>query len=357
MDKSYSFTKEVNKDGEVEITIKVNSEKFLSTKEKVYNKLSQKVTLPGFRPGKAPRALIEAQISSKVYDETLNRLIPEITAEILEETKLTPLNQVHYDLVKFTDTEGVEFKAKFVELPEIKLPDFSKIKVKKEEKPVKDEDIATEITKIVQYYKNAAKAQEPKKESGKDRDKEAVKEPEIKAADINDEMIKSLNLGFNSLKDLQEQVKKELENTNKKNSEIAWLDGIIKEAVKLSKIQAPKALINESVSAKEKDYIKKLEELNLKVDEFLKVQNTTIEKLREGWVKETESRFSEELLLLHIIRDQKILIKDEEINAELAKITDEKTKSQLETPEGKRYLVTVLLQQRAIEWLKNQINK
>ncbi len=352
MDKSYSFTKEINKDGDVELTIKVNSEKFLSTKEKVYNKLSQEVTLPGFRPGKAPRALIEAQISSKVYDETLNRLIPEITAEILEESKLTPLNQVHYDLVKFTDTEGVEFKAKFVELPEIKLPDFSKIKVKKEDKQVKDEDIANEVTKIVQYYKNALKSQE-KKEEGK----EPEKEPEIKSSDINDEMVKSLNLGFNTLKDLQDQVRKELENTNKKNSEIAWLDSIIKEAVKMCKIQAPKSLVDESVQAKEKDYIKKLEDLNLKVDEFLKVQNTTMEKLREGWIKETENRFSEELLLLHIIRDQKILIKDEEINAELAKITDEKTKSQLETQEGKRYLVTVLLQQRAIEWLKNQINK
>ncbi len=352
MEKSYSYTKDSTKGGEIELTIKVNSEKFLSTKEKVYNKLSQDVTLPGFRPGKAPRALIEAQISSQVYDETLNRLIPEITSEILEETKLTPLNQVHYDLVKFTDAEGIEFKAHFVELVDVKLPDFSKINVKKEEKAVKDEDIAAEVTKIVQYYKNAQKSQE-KKEEGK----EEVKEPEITAKDITDETIKSLNLGFTTLKELQDQVRKEIENTNKKNSEITWLDSIIKEAVKLSKITAPKVLVEESVSAKEKDYVKKLEDLNLKLDEFLKVQNTTIEKLREGWIKETESRFSEELLLLHIIKDQKITIEDNEIDSELAKITDEKTKSQLETDEGKRYLVTVLLQQKAIAWLKSQINK
>lgn len=345
MDKGYKYKKSKNNDEEVELLIQVESSKFLEVKEKIFNKLSKDVTLPGFRPGKAPKALIDASISNKVYDETLNTILPEVTASILEENKMTPLNQVKYDLVKFSDTEGIEFKATFVELPEIKLGDFSKIKVKKEEKVITDNDIALEITKIVQYYKNLA---------NKDKDK---KVEDIKEKDINDEMIKSLNLGFKTLKELQEQVKKELEYNSKKDMEVKYLDNIIKESVKISNIKAPKKIVKESVDIKEKEYLKKLEELNLKVDDFLKVQNTTIEKLKEDWKKDAEYRFSEELLLLKIIQEQNIKISDEEFNAEIAKITDAKSKEQLNTIEGKRYLITVLLQQKAINWIKNQVSK
>ncbi|MEI7962135.1 MAG: hypothetical protein WCI04_07405, partial [archaeon] len=88
-----------------------------------------------------------------------------------------------------------------------------------------------------------------------------------------------------------------------------------------------------------------------------KVQNTTMEKLHQEWETEAKKKFAEELLLLEIIKAQKFLVTDADITAELDKVADEKLKKDLATNEGKRYLVTVLLQQKAIEWLRDQVQK
>jgi FKBP-type peptidyl-prolyl cis-trans isomerase (trigger factor) len=348
MDKQYKYTKSLSKDDETIIECSVNADKFQSVKEKIFRKMSSEVKLPGFRPGKAPKALIESQISGKVLDETLNTLIPDVTAEIMEESDITPLNQVRYELVKVSDSEGLTFKAMFVAMPEFKITDVSKIKIKKEVKQVKDEDVANETTRIFQYYTKA----QPQKEG-----EQKPVEQKLELKDITDEKVKALNIGFNDLKSLQEQIRKELESSALRNSEVKYLDDLLKETISKSKVKAPKHLVEQSAASKEKEYLKKLEDLNLKLEEFLKVQKTSMEKLREQWKNEAENRFNEELLLLKIIKEQKFNVTDAEVDAEIAKITDPATKEQFTTDEGKRYLITVLLQQKAMTWLKDQAAK
>lgn len=345
MDKQYTYTKEESKDKGTKLNIKVASAKFMAAKEKMFTKLSQDVTLAGFRPGKAPKALMEAHISDKVYNETINHLLPEITAEILDTEKLNPMNQVQYEIVKMSDADGIEFKVSFINYPEINLGDFSKIKVKKEEKKIEDKDVKAEIEKIMKYY---SKKVEAKPET-------AAKVEE--KVEVTDENVKNLGIGFNNVKELEEQVKKELEVVTARETEAKWLQQILNEAIKLSRIEPPQAFVNESIASREKDYLKKLEELNLKQEDFLKMQNTSMDKLHKEWADEAKKKFSEELLLLEIIKKQNLIVNNSDIDAEVAKVTDPKLKTDLETPEGKRYLVTVLLQQKAIEWLRAQVQK
>lgn len=352
MDKQYTFTKEENKDKETVLTVKVSAEKFLATKTKVYNKLKESVKLPGFRPGKAPQALIEAHISEQVYNETINKVIPEVTGEILDAEKLSPMNQINYEFVKMSDAEGLEYKATFINYPEIKLSDFSKIKVKREDKKIGDKEVTEEIKKIMGYYKQMQQKNE-KQEEGKD--KEDKKKEDDKEVEITDEAVKSLGIGFETVAALKEQVQKELETMNSRDNESKWLQSVLDEAIKQSKISVPQKLVSESVAKREEEYLKKLEDLKLKPEEFLKMQNTTMEKLRSEWENEAKKKFSEELLLLEIIKAQELTVTESDINTELTKVTDEKLKKELDTPEGKRYIITVLLQQKAIEWLRNQV--
>lgn len=356
MEKQYTFTKEENKDKEIVLTIKVKSEKFLSVKNKIFDKLKTEVKLPGFRPGKAPQAVIEAHISDQVYNETLNKLIPEITSEILDSEKLTPMNQISYDFSKMSDADGLEYKATFINYPEIKLSDFSKIKVKKEEKKVTDKEVDGEVEKLMNYYKQMqeknAKVADEKEKPAKAHKKEDEKED--KKVEITDETVKALGIGFDTVEKLKAQVRTEMETMTARDLEAKWLQAILDEAIKQSKISIPQKLVDQNVKAKEDEYIKKLEELKLKPEEFLKMQNTTMDKLRADWATEAKKKFTEELLLLEIIKAQKLTVTDTEITAELAKVTDEKLKKDLETPEGRRYIVTVLLQQKAVEWLRNQ---
>jgi FKBP-type peptidyl-prolyl cis-trans isomerase (trigger factor) len=353
MDK-YTFKKEV-KDSEITLTINIHPEKFLETKNKIYNKLSQDVTIQGFRPGKAPKALIESHISEKVYNQTINSLIPEVTSEIFVKENINPLTQVSYEIVKMSDAEGVEYKAKYIEYPVIKLGDFSKIKVEKVEKPITDEEINKQMRNLVNYYLKSKKTESEKDLPAKDKnDTKESKKPEEEVV-ITDELVKSLNIGFENVENLKVQIKKEIGNINIKETENKWLNEVLVQAVKLSKIEAPKALVLDSVSSREKEYNKKLEELNLKLEEFLKVQNTTMDKLKSEWEEESKKKLATELLLLEIIKQNKITVSPEEIEKEIANVTDPQAKTNLSTEEGRKYLVTMLLQEKAIDWLKKSI--
>ena len=351
MDK-FTFKKE-SKDSETTLTITVSPERFMETKNKVYNKLSQDVSIQGFRPGKAPKALIEAHISENVYNQTINTLVPEITSEIFVKEKINPLTQVSYEIVKMSDADGLEYKAKYVEYPTFKLGDFKKIKVKKVEKVLTDEELEKQMVNLIEYYR---KNKEPlKQETAEPKEGEVKKEENKEPIKVTDELIKSLNIGFDNVAALKAQIKKELDSINQKDTDAKWINEVLDEAVKLSKIEVPKALLSDSVSAREKDYLKKLEELNLKLDEFLKVQNTTMEKLKSEWETEAKKRLASELLLLEIIKQNNITVTAEQIDKEMATVTDPKTKENLSTDEGKKYLVTMMLQERAIDWLKKSI--
>lgn len=338
MDKKYTFTKEETKDKEVKLNVKVLPEEFLAAKNKAYNKLSKDVVITGFRPGKAPRNLIEARISQELYEETLNKVLPEVTYDIISSEKLSPLNQVHYEVVKMSDAEGVEYNAIFVNTPEIKLGDFKKIKVKKEAIEVTQEEVNKELDRIVKTY------------GPKDK-----KEGELK--EITNEIVAEMKLGFDTKEKLIEQIKKELEANKKYLQEQKYVGDILEQAIKSSKIEAPVALIKADTHRREHEYVDQIEKLGLKVDDFLKSQNKTMDDLKKEWDKESKRRIEEELLLYEVIKVNQITVTKEEIEKELNSIQDETAKKQMLTDDGIRYITTVILQQKALNHIKSQVGE
>jgi trigger factor len=346
MDKKYSFTKEETKNKEIKLTVKVIPAEFMVVKEKVYNKLAKDVVITGFRPGKGPKNLIEARISGELYEETINKLLPEVTYEIITEEKYTPLNQLHYEVLKMSDAEGIEFSATFVNAPSIKLADFKKIKATKEEVKVTDQDVAVEVERLIKTYG-------PKKD---EKDAAETNEAAVKV-EVTDEVIKALNLGFDSKDKLEEQIKKELEANKQYEQEQKYITTIVDEAIKGSKIEAPKALVEEELHKREHEYTHQIEDLGLKVEDFLKSQNTTMEDMKKDWEKDANKRIQEELLLYQVIKENALTVSQEEIVKEINAIQDENTKKKMQTESGIRYMSTVMLQQKAINFIRDQVNK
>jgi len=338
MDKNYTFTKEESKEKETKLFVKITPEFFVKTKDSIYHKLSQDVTITGFRPGKAPRNLIEARISHELYDETINKILPEITYEIISINKLSPLNQVEYEVKKMSDADGLEYEAKFVNTPTFKLCDFKKIKIKKEAVNVGDNDVQLEINRLLKMYNTREKK-------------------DIKSDEFSDEIVKQMKLGFESKEMLVDQIKKELEYSKSVEQEQKYISEIIKEAVKLSRIEVPLALVKKDTHRREHDYMDQVEKLGLKLDEFLKTQNKTLEDLNKEWDIESRQRVAEELLLLQVIKENGISVSKEEIEHEIAQITDEAMKGQMRSEAGTRYISTIILQQKAINYIKSRVNE
>ena len=132
-----------------ELHIAVDSAKFNAAVSAVYHKQAKNITVPGFRKGKAPRAIIEKMYGVGVfYEDAINDLIPEAYTEAIAEAKLDVVGQPEFDVVSI-DENGLVLSAKVYVKPEVEIKDYFGIKVEKEVAPATDEDVEREL-KMVQ---------------------------------------------------------------------------------------------------------------------------------------------------------------------------------------------------------------
>ena len=131
-----------------ELHIAVDSAKFNAAVSAVYHKQVKNITVPGFRKGKAPRAIIEKMYGAGVfYEDAINDLIPEAYTEVIAESKLDVVGQPEFDVVSI-DENGLVLSAKVYVKPEVEIKDYFGIKVEKEVAPVTDEDLDREIQMV-----------------------------------------------------------------------------------------------------------------------------------------------------------------------------------------------------------------
>src|SRR4030043_573610 len=121
----------------------VEIDKYMET---AYTRMVRKVSVPGFRKGKAPRRILERHVGrDALFQEALDDLIPAAYKEALEEQKIEPIAHPQFELVQ---TEPLIFKAVVPLKPTIKLGDYTGIRI--ESKPVKisDEDLESTIEQL-----------------------------------------------------------------------------------------------------------------------------------------------------------------------------------------------------------------
>lgn len=337
---NYKFLEKTQEDDFTFIKLKIDSEIFVKRKNKVFNKLTKDMKITGFRPGKAPKAMLEARLGADLYEKTLNDLLPEVTYEYLSEEKVDFLGRLNYEVLKVSDAEGVEYKIKFIKYPEIKLPKFSKIKVEKQKIELTEEEIEEELEKIFKY-KDA-------KDTKGDKSKVESKK------EITDEEVKALGVGLNTVTEIKDLIRKQLEIQKQNVAKNKQAQEVIDEAIKLSNIVAPKSLLEAEVAKKEHDYKHRIEDLGLKMEDFLNSQKTTIEDLRKGWEEEAERQIKTDLLLFEIAKVNELKVENEEVVAEISSITDENLRKQYDSYDGRNYISGIILQQKAINWLMQE---
>ena len=131
-----------------ELQISVDSATFNAAVSAVYRKQAKNITVPGFRKGKAPRAIIEKMYGAGVfYEDAINDLIPEAYTKAIEEAKIDAVGRPEFDVVSI-DENGLVLSAKVYVKPEVEIKDYFGIKVEKEVAPVTDEAIDKEIEMV-----------------------------------------------------------------------------------------------------------------------------------------------------------------------------------------------------------------
>ena len=137
----------------VKLTIEVPFEDFETNLKDAYKSIGSQISVPGFRKGKVPAAVVDQRIGrGAVLDEAINAALPGWYSQALQDEKIQPLSQPEIDLTKFADGEPIEVTAELDVRPEITLPDVASVSVEVEDAEVSDEDVQEQIEALRERF-------------------------------------------------------------------------------------------------------------------------------------------------------------------------------------------------------------
>lgn len=138
----------------VKLTFEVSAEDFTKAINEAYKKNAKKFNIPGFRKGKAPRAVIEKYYTEAVfYDDAINAVLPDAYESAVKEAELEVVARPEIDVEDIKKGEPVVFTALVTTKPEVKLGEYKGVEVAAVDATVTDEDVDKDIAATQQ--KNA----------------------------------------------------------------------------------------------------------------------------------------------------------------------------------------------------------
>jgi trigger factor len=112
----------------------------------------KQASLPGFRPGKAPRDLVLKKYEVDINDEVKRKLIGDNYRKALEEKKINALGYPDIEEIQFGRGQALQFAATIETAPEFQLPEYKGLPVKRENKSVTDDDVERAVKMLAQQH-------------------------------------------------------------------------------------------------------------------------------------------------------------------------------------------------------------
>ncbi|MFA5038266.1 MAG: trigger factor [Candidatus Omnitrophota bacterium] len=245
-------TKSKSKDNKVVLDIEVPQEQVKKKFDEVYEKIGQEAKIPGYRPGKAPRHILEQHHSALAREEVIKGLITESYEKSVKDESVDVI-----DLPQITDVKldelVLKYKAEVEVKPEIKIKQYKGLSVKKQE-------IKVEASEIEDYIKQLKKT---------------------RGEDMTDERL-GRGLGYKTKEEFLDCLQKQMY-LKKENDERARLEKeLISQVVKNSSFQVPRSLVE-----------KRQQELEHQAEHQMANYGLPAERIRER-VKEFEPKLKTE---------------------------------------------------------------
>jgi len=130
------------------LTIEVDAKEFDQYVDKAYNRAKKNINIPGFRKGKANRAVIEKMYGKGVFlEDAANLCIPEVYEKAYEESEVEICSAPEVDVTQLEAGKSLIFTATVAIKPEVKLGKYKGVEVPKADLDVTDEEVVEEIKK------------------------------------------------------------------------------------------------------------------------------------------------------------------------------------------------------------------
>ena len=134
------------------IRIEVPSDAVSAEMNKAIADIAKKAKIPGFRPGKAPKAIVEKHYAEEVRSDVVNRLITDSYFRAVHEQKISPVDMPEIGDVSMNRGEPLSFSATVEVRPDIGLGTYDGVEVKEQNLTVTDEEVAQTIDRLREMY-------------------------------------------------------------------------------------------------------------------------------------------------------------------------------------------------------------
>ncbi|MFA5933511.1 MAG: trigger factor [Microgenomates group bacterium] len=297
--------------------------------------LNAELELPGFRKGQVPLPMAEQTLGTKLNDEFFKLAMPQALVEALQGSNIVPIDYPKYQLVSFVKGQPLVFKALVTQKPQITVGDYKAIKVSKPApKIITDEDVSKMIEEMFKRWK--AKQTVPTAESPDDNFAKAV--------------------GALDLADLKTKLKADLENEAKYNNELDYEELILQQIESITTVDVPEILVSDELNRMLVQLQKRVADMGLLLEDYLKGQNKTIDSLKAEWRVQAEKNVKMELGLSEVARQENVEVSDADLQAEIDKIQDGRMKAQFEQEEPRLHLKHSLRQIKTLDKLKTLVS-
>ncbi|MGH2830925.1 MAG: trigger factor [Actinomycetota bacterium] len=131
------------------LTVDVPPEEIRPAVDRAFRRLASQVKIPGFRPGKAPRAVLEARLGGdEIKDMIIREALPQFYAQAVVGEDLEPVSEPQIDVKSFEEQGGLSFEAVVEVKPEIELPPLGDISAQRRAWRATPQDVEEQLARL-----------------------------------------------------------------------------------------------------------------------------------------------------------------------------------------------------------------
>jgi trigger factor len=369
----------------VKLSVEVDEDEFDKAISDAYRKIAREVRIPGFRPGRAPRKVLEKRLGVQVgREQALNDALPEYYAQAVTENDVDVIDAPHIDITSGQDDGPVAFDAVVEVRPVVQVPGYAGLRVEIPRPEVTDEEVDAQIDRMRQVQATFADVDRPARADdavivditgtldGEAQDGLTADDysytvgsnaitPEVdeqlsgaKAGDIlefdathpdpdeerqlrfkvlvkqvrervlpdADDAWASENSEFDTVAELRDSIRERTTLMRKAQSQSALREATGAALAKLVEDEIPEALVNHEMNHRAQDLAMRLQAQGLTPEQWLAITGKTSDDLTSELREAAETSAKVDLALRAVADAEQLECTDEDLDAELSEVAE-----------------------------------
>jgi trigger factor len=399
----------------VKLSVEIDEGEFEQALDAAFRKIAREVRIPGFRPGKAPRRLLEARMGKEsARQEALRDALPGYYAQALKDAELDPIAPPDIDITAGEAEGAVAFDAVVEVRPQIDIPGYQGLRVTIPSPEVSDEDLTAQIDRLRNQSAELNSVDRPVQpgdvvtidlNAGDDAYPDNTYEvgsggvvPELddqlQGAKVGDILsFESTPAGseqpvafrvlvkdvkekvlpeptdewageaseFDTLDELKDDLRNRLSMVKKLQAAMALRDEALRALVELVEDDVPEPLVNEELERRVHDLSHRLENQGATLAQYLEATGTSQETLLTDLRSDAVEAVKADLALRALAEAEQLDATEDDVDAEIARLAQqmntrpERVRQQLERQEALPAVRSDVRKAKALEWLVSHV--